>query len=205
MESKNVDPNLTGSPAFAMKVYITNRDSLTYFTLSLRESTINGTAYALLNRTGGGALTFSSVVTPLTGTLRFFAASNFSQYNGGSPDRFMLGAGFDPGNPDGTIEPPNTARKAIWEIKFRHSSDSSGAIRFDSIRTTISTLFTNTAPMDLVPNFVPGTIGIGDGFTQLIAPSNGSIETTQTPLFIWHPLVDSALTHLNLHRLVAYF
>ncbi|MCI0405185.1 MAG: T9SS type A sorting domain-containing protein, partial [candidate division Zixibacteria bacterium] len=157
IEGKTVDTALTGAPAFFLNVYITNKDSLTYFTLSLRESTVNGTAYALVNKTGANP-TFSTAVTPLTGTLRFFSASNFSQYNDNSPDRFLVAAGFDPGDPDNTIEPPNAARKNVWQLKFRHSSgfDSTGIIRFDTIKTTLSTLFTNTAPADFVPNFVAG-------------------------------------------------
>ncbi len=165
LETRAILCGQTGTPAGTpiterMRVDITNKDSLTFLTLSLRESTIAGTAYLLLNRTAGGVLTWSSVVNPLTGTLRFFTGGNFPLYNNDSPDRFLVAAGFDPGDPDNTIEPPNAARKAIWEIKFRHSSgcDSAGQIRFDSIRTTLSTLFTNTEPRDMVPNFVPGII-----------------------------------------------
>src|SRR5262245_61996934 len=71
LESKQVLPNLTGAPAgtpaFVLKVSITNKDSLAFLTLSLRESTVAGAAYALVNRTPGGQLTFASAVTPLTG------------------------------------------------------------------------------------------------------------------------------------------
>ncbi len=165
LESKTVDTSLTGAPAFFFNVYITNKDSLAYFTLSLRESTINGSAYALLNRTGGGLLTFNSIVTPLDpNTLRWFTAANAPGYNDSSPDRFLVGGGFDPSDP-ATVEPPNAARKAIWQLKFRHSSsgiDSMGVIRFDSITTTLATLFTSYAnpPTDLVPNFEPGLLTI---------------------------------------------
>jgi len=167
LESKVVDTSLvgaTGSPAFMMRVFITNEDSLTFLTLALRESTINGSAYALLARTGTGSLTFSSVVSPLDpNTLKWFGSASFSQYNDNSPDRFLVAAGFDGSDP-ATIEPPNLARKGIWDIKFRHTSfgiDSMGVIRFDSSRVSgLPCLFTNTVPADKVPNFVPSLITV---------------------------------------------
>lgn len=163
LESKTVDTCLTGAPAFFFNVSITNKDSLTYLTLALRESTINGNAYALVHKTGANP-TFSTAVTPLTNTLRFFSAANFSGYNDASPDRFLVAAGFDPGDPDNTIEPPNATRKPVWQIKFRHSScgvDSMGEIRFDSTRVSgLPCLFTNKAPADAPVNFVPGILTI---------------------------------------------
>lgn len=57
LESKVLAPGLVGSPtgnppAFTMKVYITNKDTLAILILALRESTIVGTAYADLDSIG---------------------------------------------------------------------------------------------------------------------------------------------------------
>ncbi|MCI0596301.1 MAG: hypothetical protein L0Z48_07135 [candidate division Zixibacteria bacterium] len=160
LESKTLPPNLNGDPAFTIRVSITNKDSLTYMTLALRESTIVGTAYVLFVR-GPGATgrTFGTVVTPLTNTLRYFAASSFGSFNNDkSPDKFLIAAGFDPARPE-TIEPSNSVRKGIWELKFKHTSDSTGQVIFDT--TTIVGLrntFTTTEPRDHPANFVPSII-----------------------------------------------
>ncbi|HXF49603.1 MAG TPA: T9SS type A sorting domain-containing protein [Verrucomicrobiae bacterium] len=172
LESKTVDTALTGTggtSVFFMRVNITNRDSLAFLTLSLRESTVNGTAYVLLNRTAGGTLNFTSMVTPMTGTLRFFGSVNVSQYNDNSPDRFLLAAGFDGSDPS-TIEPPNATRKEVWQIRFRHSSgfDSIGIVRFDSTRVAnLPCTFTNTVPADLPVNFVAGQCTVLTAFTDV--------------------------------------
>ena len=165
LESRSINCGLTGTPAGTplaapdrMKVTITNKDSLTFLTLALKETTTTGIAYILLNRTAGGLLTWNSVVNPLEPTLRFFTGASFSGYTDNSPDRFLVAAGFDPADPS-TIEPPNATRKDVWEIKFRHTSgcDSAGEITFDSSRVSnLSCLFTNTAPADMPVNFVKG-------------------------------------------------
>jgi hypothetical protein len=173
LESKTVDTALTGAPAFFMHVYITNKDSLTYLTLSVRESTISGTAYVVLNT----PRSFAGVITPLTPGFQFNFATSFTNYNNASPDRFLVAAGFDPSAidpPNGdsvneTIEPPNAARKAVWQIKFRHSSafDSTGRVRFDSIRTSQSTGFVDTRPADIPVNFLPAIMNVCPGGDSL--------------------------------------
>jgi len=160
IESKSVARNLTGSPAFGVRVFITNKDSLSYMVLVLAETTISGTAYALLNRSATGQLTFGSVVNNLTNTLRYFTAASFLAYNNASPDRFKLAAGFDGANRE-TIEPPNAVRKPVWELKFRHSSDSAGQILFyPSIVSGSGSVFVDTRPVDLNVNFLPGVLTV---------------------------------------------
>jgi hypothetical protein len=51
LESKIVLPG-AGDSAFTMKVYITNKDSLTFLTLALKESTLTNGAYAQLSGLG---------------------------------------------------------------------------------------------------------------------------------------------------------
>jgi len=172
IESKAVDTALTGTPAapaFFVKLYITNKDSLTYMVVALRESTTTGTAYALLSRTVSGILTFGSIVNPLTNTLRYFAASTVTGYTDNSPDRFLVTGGFD-GTDPATIEEPNAARKAVWEFRFRHSSgyDSIGVVRFDSTRVNAQPCsFVNTQPVDVSVNFVPGRLHVCPGADSL--------------------------------------
>ena len=163
IESKTVARNLTGSPAFAVKVYITNKDSVSYMVLALAERTIAGTAYALLNRTSTGDLTFGSVVTNLTNTLRYYTGRSFGPYNNASPDSFLVMAGFDGVNLE-TIEPPNLVRKPVWELKFRHSSDSLGQVLlYPSVISGDGSHFTNVRsgrPVDEPVNFLPGVLTV---------------------------------------------
>ena len=187
LESKCVAPNLTGAPAFALKIYITNKDSLEYMVLALRESTIVGSAYALLNRNLGGFLTFSSVVNPLTGTLRYNFGSNFATYNDNSPDRFLFGAGYD-GYDQATVEPPNSVRKAIWELKFRHTSDSMGLVEFDSTRINGQSIyFTTSFPWrDVTVNFQKANFEItSNASLGLLEPENFATLSIPTPTLVW--------------------
>ena len=174
LESRAVAANLTGSPAFRVKVYITNKDSISYMVLAVAERTIAGTAYALLNRTGSNTLTYASVVTNLTNTLRYYTGVSFGAYNNASPDSFLVMAGFDGANLE-TIEPPNAVRKPVWELKFRHSSDSAGQVLlYRSVIAGAPCHFVNTRPVNLPVNFLPGVITViskgdlnlgGDGVT----------------------------------------
>ncbi|MGH8005356.1 MAG: hypothetical protein ACRECJ_11605, partial [Limisphaerales bacterium] len=62
LESKIVAPvaGANGSGVVRMKVWITNKDSLTYLTLPLIETSISGGAYMTLSR----PRTFNGVVVP---------------------------------------------------------------------------------------------------------------------------------------------
>ncbi|HEU4437487.1 MAG TPA: hypothetical protein VFR89_08480, partial [candidate division Zixibacteria bacterium] len=192
LESKTVAPvaGASGSGVARMKVWITNKDSLTYLTLPLIETSTSGGAYMILSR----PRTFNGVVVPLTGTLRFFAAANMSRYNSTSPDSFLVAAGFDPSDPT-TIEPPNTARKPVWELKFDTVSSQAqvGTVQFDSGRVTLSIQFTNTEPSDLPVNFVKSVFQVGVAFQlDLIAPVDQAVVPDPRPTFLWSSLRDSA-------------
>lgn len=160
LESKSLAPNMSGDPAFTVRLSITNKDSLTFITLACTEYSLAGSAYALfVGGLGNVDRTFGNIVIPLTNTLRYNGASYFLFYSEASPDKFLIAAGFDPDRGDETIEPPNAVRKAIWELKFKHTSDSLGQVIFDT--ATISNLkntFTNTVPMDMPVNYVPAII-----------------------------------------------
>lgn len=191
LESKCVLPNLTGSPAFVLKIFITNKDSLHALVVALRESTIAGTAYVLLSTPRN----FSGVVNRLTSTLRFFNVINLMEYNDNSPDRFSAVGVYDPFDP-ANIEPPNAVRKAFWELKFGHSSDSTGLVEFDSTRVANQpTGFINTESRDIQVNFVKSVVAISTGPTLLLAePASGSGICQLTPKFVWQlcsPVPDS--------------
>ncbi|MCI0330787.1 MAG: hypothetical protein L0196_07535 [candidate division Zixibacteria bacterium] len=130
LESKTVQLG-TGQPYTTVKVYITNKDSLAWMTLALKELSTSGGTYGLLSRTASGLLTFSSVITTLTPTLNDFGVGNFGGYNGASPDTFLVAAGYSPGDLS-TVEPPNATRKAVWEIKFDTVRGGAGTLELDS-------------------------------------------------------------------------
>ncbi|MCI0329846.1 MAG: T9SS type A sorting domain-containing protein [candidate division Zixibacteria bacterium] len=176
IETKAVDTSLTSippaAPAFVVQVLLTNKDSLAYLTLVLRESTTTGCrAYALLNRTGTGVFTFGSVVNAVNGTMNAFTGINTTQYNDNSPDGILL-AGGDDGSFT-LAELPNLARHPVWELKFRHSSgfDSIGAIWFDSTRiNSQSCLFTTVRAVDWKVNFLPGRLHVCPDADTLVCP-----------------------------------
>lgn len=171
LESKTVAPGLSGSPAFTMKVYITNKDTVAILTLALRESTTTGGAYAPLDSTGSGddtdGWTRADCLTFLKKTLANNPAEDFSGYNGSSPDRFLIAATFSPtgANPVRNSEPPNATRTAIWELQFMGTSKAVGKVRLDTTRLAQSTGMTvirNNGQMvqDVPVNFVPGVITV---------------------------------------------
>jgi hypothetical protein len=164
LESKTVGSGLNAPNAVLLKLAITNRDSLTFMTWASTEYTLAGTAYMLFNNgPGTTGRTYANLINPLTGTLRFFAATNFTAYNDGSPDRFLIAAGFDPADPS-TIEPPNAARKDVWEARFKATSGL-GQVIFDTgTVNSLKNTFTNTAPADFPVNYVPGIVTISEPF-----------------------------------------
>lgn len=161
LESKTLQPNMNGSPAFTVRVSITNDDSLTFFTLVLAEQTTAGTAYALLN----SPRSYTGIINNLTNTLKFSSIANATAavYNDASPDSFLAAGGFDPTDPT-TTEPPNASLKPVWEIKFKHTSDSLGQVTLRAVNGNISgqvNTFTNTVPVDIKPIAVtPGILTI---------------------------------------------
>jgi len=168
LESKTVYPgahpgNSSDTAAYVyLRVWITNKDSLTFVTLCLIERSTSGGAYMTLAR----PRSFDGMVNLLTTTLGVQKASLPSpvsipgrRYNSVSPDSFLLAGGFDPLNP-ATIEPPNAARKALWEIKFDSVLSNLGTIELDTGRVSNNTAFTNTVPQDLPVNFIKSVITV---------------------------------------------
>ncbi len=165
LESKTVAPggvygSETDTASFLyVKVFITNKDSLTYMVLPLVATSTSGGAYAIVAR----PRSFLGFVSSLTNTLRYNAATSFARYNSNSPDTFAVAAGFDPGNPNpvSTIEPPNAARKAIWELKFDSIWAARGTFELDSSRVgSAQIFFSNTVPQDIKVNFVKSVITV---------------------------------------------
>ncbi len=102
---------------------------------------------------------FFGIVNPLTNTLRYFEYSSFSGYDDNSRDSFVVKAGFD--GSAATIEPPNSARKAIWELKFDTVRAPAGTFQLDSTRIGGGyVLFSNTIPQDLKVNFVKSIVTV---------------------------------------------
>ena len=158
IESKTVAPNLTGSPAFTLKVYITNKDTLANFTLPVEIKTVSGTAFVLLN----SPRSFNGTINRLTSTLGNNTV--FSSFvNDASPDSAIWSGFWDP-NDTSTAEPPNFSRKAIWEIKFSHSSDSAGQVQIDSAvifsnRVRFVGIGVNSVKVNLVKSIVSVSSG----------------------------------------------
>ncbi len=165
VESKTVAPQIgptNAEPVMRVKVSITNKDSLTAWTIAMNENTIAGTAYGTLGRSAGGtgARIFSSVISFLTTTLPNGAPFNATAYNSTSPDIFSTGSFFSAGD-DASKEPPNATRKAMFEIKF-DSVTGLGQFRLDS-----TTQLANKCRLNRVPagaavnvNYVPGVITV---------------------------------------------
>ncbi|MCI0406745.1 MAG: hypothetical protein L0Z48_01425 [candidate division Zixibacteria bacterium] len=162
LESKTVTPGAHPGPStdtaayLYIRVLITNKDSLTYLTLPILKTSTSGGAYA----TVAHPRNFLGVVSPLTNTLRYYDDVSFVAYNSSSPDKFGVAAGFDPADP-ATIEPPNAARKAIWELKFDSVWAAAGTFELDSTTIgSLSVLFANAVPQDVKVNFVKDIITV---------------------------------------------
>jgi hypothetical protein len=193
LESKIVAPvaGASGSGVVRMRVWITNKDSLTFVTLPLIETSVSGGAYMTLS--GPLPRNFNRVVVPLTTTLQTQRIFNGARYNSSSPDSFLIAGGFDPLDP-ATIEPPNVSRKALWDIKFDTviSQAQVGFVQFDSGRVAQSLTFTNTLPSDHTPNFVKSIFQVGVAFQlDLIAPPDDAVVPEPRPTFLWHSLRDT--------------
>jgi len=199
LESKTVAPG-TGHPYTTVKVYITNKDSVGYMVLALKEVSTSGGAYGLLSRTASGTLAFSSVITNLTPTFRLFPAVSFSGYNRSSPDTFLVAAGCDPTDLS-TVEPSNATRKAVWEIKFDTVLSSVGTFELDSaVIVNEPSSFVNTRPVSLPVNFAKSVITVaypkGD-FNQDFAMSAADIVLLINCVFQSMPPPGGASCDLN--------
>lgn len=121
LDYKTVTPSI-GPAILTIRVWITNKDSLSGLILPLVESSFSGGAYATLSY----PRTFSGVITPLTGSFTSGTA-DFSFYHSDSPDTFLLsGSASSP-------EPPHSTRQAVWEIKFDTVKNNLGCFELDSI------------------------------------------------------------------------
>lgn len=134
-------------------------------TLPLVSTSTSGGAYAIAAR----PRSFFGVVSPLTNTLRYNVATSFSGYNSNSPDGFTVATGFDPAAidpPNGdsvneTIEPPNAARKAVWELKFDTVWATAGTFELDSSNACCQPIgFVTIEPLDVNVNFLKSTITV---------------------------------------------
>ncbi len=164
LESKAVPdtayPNATDTAAVVyMKVWITNRDTLTAFVLALKETSLCCGAYLTLGRPRN----FNGVVSSLTSTLQGSKILNAIPYHSNNPDSFSVVGLYDPLD-DLTKEPPNAARKAFYEIKFdtaRIDIGLNGDVEFDTVRVAGQpTGFANTQPVDQKVNFMKSIITI---------------------------------------------
>ncbi|HEU4436453.1 MAG TPA: hypothetical protein VFR89_03235, partial [candidate division Zixibacteria bacterium] len=156
LESKTIYPG-TGHPYMTVKIFITNKDTLARLTVSILSTSTSGGAYATVTN----PRSFFSVVTPLVNTLKFDWASGFFSYHSDSPDTFLLSAGRDPADP-ATHEPPNSVRKAVWEIEFDTVLSNLGTIELDSATYFgVPTTFTTIEPVtDLPVNFLKGVLTV---------------------------------------------
>jgi hypothetical protein len=162
LESKSVAPS-TNPPdgAALMRVWITNKDTISEFQLSLEETSLSGGAYLTL----AYPRTFSGVVNLQTTTLQASTSLTSNQFDGISPDRFTLIGSYNSGDLT-TAEPPNVLRKAFWEIRFDTVKVSvppgSGQAGLDSVRNNPSDRieFRDLAGNRIRTNFVPSIFTI---------------------------------------------
>ncbi|MCI0330788.1 MAG: hypothetical protein L0196_07540 [candidate division Zixibacteria bacterium] len=200
LESKTVQPG-TGHPYTTVKVYITNKDSLSFLGLSLLEKSTSGGAYGILPRNVAGNLTFGSVITPLTYFI-YGSAAQF-RYNNSSPDTFFVFAGGDGVDP-ATNEPPNATRKAVWEIKFDTVLTNVGTFELDTVHHPAfpvgPALLTTTHAVDVAAHFLKSVVTVtypkGD-FNQDLRMSAADIVTLLNCVFQSQPPPGGASCDVN--------
>ena len=174
-----------------LKVYITNKDTLTAISLSVQEYSTSGGAYMTLGRPRNFNGTVSRLTNTLNGSLVFFGA----RYHSNSPDSFFVAGVFDPLVPS-THEPPNAVRKAFWEFKFDTVISYTGTLEIDTVRTTSSTGFTNTVPRDVPVNFVKSRVEVRGGMnfdprdsvileSKAVNPGAHNGSATDTSAFVY--------------------
>ncbi len=170
-ESKTVYPQsgpAAGESVMRVRVSITNKDTLLAWTIAIVESTLVGNAYATLGRSnnGTGGRNFNSCIThlphPSDGRIKMGASAPFSvvSYHSTSPDTFSTGS-FSPAGEDTTKEPPNSTRRALFEIKF-DSVRGLGQFVLDSTRVLANRCRFTRVPsgQGVEVNFVRGIITV---------------------------------------------
>lgn len=161
IESKTVSPGAHPGDAkdtaayLYLKIFITNKDSLTALSLAMEERSTSGGAYAVLGR----PRTSRGVLNLLTGTLHGSVVANCPNYDSKSPDSMIFAGIYDPLDPV-TIEPPNKTRKAIWEIKFDSVLANPGTIEFRGVNYIQPPGFVDRGPRDIRVNFLPGVVTV---------------------------------------------
>jgi hypothetical protein len=135
-----------------MIVSIKNKDSLTNFTIALKETSLGNGAYLILGRPRSA----SGCFTYLTTTLNFFRVFDGTRYHSDNPDSFLLAMVYDPTDPT-NVEPPNLVKKDFLEVEFdtaRIDVTLNGQVEFDTAMLAQPSGFVNTAGQDLRPHFV---------------------------------------------------
>lgn len=141
IESKIVAPGQAAGPSsdtasyVRFRVWITNKDTLAAVLIPLLETSVSGGAYAMLAypRNANG------VLNRLTSTLSTVVVSA-NPYHGNSPDSAVLAAFSSTPTPDAqNMEPPNSIRKALWEIKFDSVLSNLGTFELDTVNHILGT------------------------------------------------------------------
>jgi hypothetical protein len=146
IESKTVAPfdSACSRAGLLVRVFITNKDTLSNITLPFESRTLTSAAYATLSRgaacsgTRTSAQVFPFLYPPaLSGTQRLGTrVANFLGYHSNPPDSFMFTGTFDPTDPD-TWMPRNPTRAALIDIKFdtaKVTPLTNGQFEIDSVR-----------------------------------------------------------------------
>ncbi len=164
LESKVVAPGTHPGPSFDtaayvyLRVWITNKDTLTGIHLPYEERSLSGGAYLVVAH----PRTFDGTVNRLTYTLNFTSVTAYSRYNSVSPDSALL-AGFASDDPSrNSLELPNAVRKPFWELKFDTVLAAFGQVQLDSIvyPSGVSIGFVDQTPKDIKVNFVKSIISV---------------------------------------------
>ncbi len=178
LEEKSVNTGLAGDPAFVVKLYVTNNDTVTYMVLSVREHTTLGSGYADLDDDGAGGRDFPDVVNAVNNQLDRSTFFDAPGYDGASPDSFIIAGGFapTPSNPRARSKPgPALVRDDVWEIRFKGSSGI-GNVSFTPIVLGQPTGFAviqwtpgnpNPSIVDKSVNFIGGPVHIIEQFNFL--------------------------------------
>ncbi len=135
--------------------------------LVLQERTIEGTGFPIVDDYEAGFRRFVDVVIPLKRTLDRQTYVDFGSYDGRSPDTFVIWGSYEPvyGFPRYRAEPPNVVRSAIWELRFKNSSNNPGLVQFDTVRfhptyASYFGVFRDGQAVDIPVNFLKSIITI---------------------------------------------
>lgn len=117
-----------------VRVYITNKDTLSVLALALVVNSLSGGAYMKLvypHNFGGAARLLDA-----DSSLQFFSIFGGADYNSVPPDSILVGGYGDPRD-HGTYEAPNLTRKAFLELRFDsvflNGNASTGLLEIDSL------------------------------------------------------------------------